>query len=157
MRETQPLHLPFEEMLLGNPNHLHQLQEGEGLQTHQLALLIPRGTSGLVVGSQAKPQPFSCLGFHRAFWNRSSGQSLLPRGSCSTQETGHDSSLGVHPKGVYKGSNGIWMHRVACPAPVSTGAQRVFVSCKGLLGSLPHEVEAPEPSDSKVLILWLLA
>lgn len=54
------LHLPFEEMLLGNPNHLRQLpEEGEGLQTYQLTLLIPRGTSGLAAGSQAKPQPSS--------------------------------------------------------------------------------------------------
>lgn len=54
------LHLPFEEMLLGNPNHLRQLpEEGEGLQTHHLALLKPRGTSGLRARSQEGTQPSS--------------------------------------------------------------------------------------------------
>lgn len=130
------LHLPFEEMLLGNPNHLCKLpKESEGLQPQRLILLIARGTSRLSSGNPAKPKTpafphgqFQFLDFHRAFWILPSGQFLLPWDSCSTQETGHDSSLGEG--GIPKACIRVYVGSEHTPLPAQHKSPEVLPKCE---------------------------
>lgn len=115
------LHLPFEEMLLGNSSHLCKLpEEDESLQTQQLTLLIPRDTSGLASGSPSKSQPFSKDHSNALVSTKLSGffhQDSLSFLRKRLKRLGMTLAWGSHPKGMHKGLCGIRTHPIAWPVP----------------------------------------